>query len=233
MGTRVAVKMLRSEIASLDVQLDVKILRSLEAIARPWPTLRPMKLAPAVFLALLACKETKPTEAPPAPAVDVVGLVTQRTQHVLDQGTVSIVVPTEMKRRTIRDTGVVWYVDGDTSQPRISIESGLRATHTREILTPADRVRNLIRAMEDKTLEAVTKRELPDGALVIFERPDHSHLRVFVDRWREGWSVLCEVMVPPRTGAIPRINAIRSWAEETCTSARIETLKPLDGGSAR
>ncbi len=187
-----------------------------------------MKLVTTVLLTILACKDTERTEAPPPkPSVDVTALATERAQQALDEGTVSIVVPTEMRRELLLKTHAIWFVDGDNSQPHISVESGLRALHTRVILTPADRVRNLVRAMEDKTLEPVTKRELPDGALVIFERPDHSHLRVFVERWREGWSVLCEVMVPPRTGAIPQIDRIRRWAEQTCLSTRIESLKPL------
>ncbi len=132
-----------------------------------------------------------------------------------------------MRREPLLDSKVLWFVDGDRSQPTISVESGPRALHTRVALTPADRVRKLVKAMEDKTLEPVTKRELPDGALVIFERSDHSHLRVVVERWSEGWSVLCEVMVPPRTGAIPQVDAIRTWAERTCLSLRIENLKPL------
>jgi hypothetical protein len=173
-----------------------------------------------------ACKSSEPEPAPePAKVVDITALPIEHATQVLDHGTVSIDVPKGIPH-DVYDGHYAWWRFA-MDQPHISVESGLRATHTREIITPAQRVKNLVRAMEDATLEPVVKRELPDGALVIFERPDHSHLRVFVDRWREGWSVLCEVMVPPRTGAIPQFDAIKAWAERTCLSTKIESLKPL------
>lgn len=180
-----------------------------------------------LFLLAIACKSSEP-EPPPAPVrkpdVDLTAVETERATQVLDYGTVSIDVPVGMKRELFDAHKVLWHLDG---APTISLESFPRATHTREVITPAQRVKNLVRAMEDRTLEATTKRELADGALVIFERADHSHLRVFVDRWREGWSVLCEVMVPPRTGAIERYDSVKAWAERTCASEKIDALKPL------
>ncbi len=136
-----------------------------------------------LLLLAMACKSSEP-EPPPAPVrkpdVDLTAVKTEHATQVLDFGTVSIDVPVGMTRRVLLENKVVWTLDG---APTISLESGTRATHTREVITPAQRVKNLVNAMEDRTLEATTKRELADGALVIFERADHSHLHGF--GWRD------------------------------------------------
>jgi hypothetical protein len=62
--------------------------------------------------------------------------------------------------------------------------------------------------MEDRTLEATTKRELADGALRSSSAPITATCACSSTLAR-GWSV-CEVMVPPRTGAIERYDSVKA-----------------------